>query len=264
VTPTGKSMTKTDVPCQVKQYGDWVGFTDVIEDTHEDPVLKENVDILGEQAGDTWDILRAGVLKAGTNVLYTNGTARSDVNSVISRDLIRTAIRILKRQEAKPLRSIIKAGMNVGTKPIPESFIAVAHVDMQPDFERATGWVAVHEYASQSGMVDGEAGSIGEVRVAFDNNLTPFPDAGGLASTNSTLSTTGTQSDVYPILIFGANAYGVVSLGGKNAVTTYVNNPKAITGDELAQKGSIGWKGWTGTVILQDLWMVRIEAAAKG
>jgi N4-gp56 family major capsid protein len=264
VTPTGKILTKTDVSCQIKQYGDWVGFTDVIEDTIEDPVLNEMTDILGEQAGDTWDILRAGVLKAGINVLYANGTTRATVNNVITRDTIRTAVRILKRQEAKPIKNIIKAGPNVGTMPVPDSFVAVCHVDCQPDFERCTGWVPIQSYPSLNGLMDGEAGSLGEVRVVFDNNLVPWPDAGTTASTNSTLSTSGTNSDVYPILIFAANAYGIVPLGGKNAVSTYVNNPKAITGDELAQRGSIGWKGWTGTVILQDLWMLRIETACKG
>ena len=41
VTPTGKKLTYTDVPVQLSQYGDWIELTDVIEDTHEDPIQRE-------------------------------------------------------------------------------------------------------------------------------------------------------------------------------------------------------------------------------
>src|SRR5574337_951933 len=261
VTPTGKTLTKTDVQTPLKQYGDFITTTDVIEDTHEDPILKESTDILGEQAAETYDVLRAGILCAGTNVLYATGTARSGVNNVVTRDQIRTVIRTLKRQEAKQITSIIKAGPNIGTTPIPRAYVLCCHSDAQPDLERMAGWLPVQQYPSQSNLIEGEAGTIGELRVVFDNNLTPWPDAGTTASTYGVLSTTGTNADVYPMLVFAKDAYGTVALAGKNAVSTYVNNPKPTDSDPLAQRGTVGWKGYTGTVILQDLWMLRIETA---
>lgn len=262
VTPSGKTLTKTDVTCPVLQYGDFITITDVIEDTHEDPVLQEATNILGEQASDTWDILRAGVLKAGTNVLYANGSARSDVNSVVDIATFRTAIRLLKRQEAKTIRERIDAGPNVGTNPVGPAFVCVMHADAQPDIVQLDGFVYRHQYSNPSDAFEGEIGSIPDVRFIIDNNLTPWADAGD--TKGSTLSTTGVNSDVYPLLIFGKDAYGTVALGGKNSVSTYVNNPKPITGDELAQRGSVGWKGWTATAILNDAWMIRIETALNG
>ena len=265
VTPSGKTLTKTDVTATIKQYGDFVLITDAIRDTHEDPVLKESVDILGTQADETWDVLRAGILKAGTNVLYAAGqTARADVLDVVTRANLRTVIRTLKAQEAKPITSIVNAGPNIATTPIPPAFVIVCHSDAQPDLEQLTDWNPVHKYASTNGLVNGEVGSVGEFRVVFDNNLTPWADAGDTASTNSVLSTTGTDADVYPMLVFGMDAYGVVPLGGKNSVSTYVNNPKAIDTDPLAQRGTVGWKGWTTTAILNQNWMLRIETALKG
>ena len=265
VTPTGKTLTKTDIMTTLQQYGDFITITDVVLDTHTDPILQESQDILGDQAGDTWDVLRFGVLKAGTNVLYANGTTRATVNNVFTRDQLRTAVRILKKQLAKPITNIIKAGPNIGTSPIPKAFVLVCHSDAQPDFERlGTDWKPVQQYASSMGLIEGEAGSVGEIRVVFDNNMTPWADSGTTASTNSTLSTSGTNSDVYPMLLLGADAYGTVALAGKNAVATFVNNPKSITGDELAQRGSVGWKGYTSTVILNDAFMLRLETALKG
>jgi N4-gp56 family major capsid protein len=266
VTPTGKILTKTDVQATLNQYGDWVGITDVIEDTHEDPVLREAVDVLGEQAPEMIDLTRAGVLKAGTNVFYANGTSRATVNDIFDADTFRTIERALNLQYAKPLREVINAGVNIATSPIAAAFVAVCHSDLKPDFERlaSNAWTPVHKYASTNGLIQGEIGSVGAFRVVVDNNVTKWEDAGTTAATNSTLSTSGTNSDVYPILIFGKDAYGIVQLAGKGSVNTYVNNPKAINGDELAQRGSVGWKGWTTTAILNDLWMARLETAAKG
>lgn len=264
VTPTGKALNKTDINIPVRQYGDWVGITDVIEDTHEDPVLNEMVDLLGEQAPEMYDKIYYGVLRAGTNVVYANGSQRSDVNTIITDTLVQKLTRILERQEAKRIRSIVKAGPNIGTSPIPASFIAVCHCDLRKDIEGLTGFVPVHKYASTEGIIEGEMGAVGQIRFVFDNNCAALPNAGGAKGTM--ISTGGVSADVYPVLIFGKSSYCTVPLGGtdkgQSSVQTYVNNPKPITGDELAQRGSVGWKGWTGSGILNDLWMVRLECAA--
>jgi len=39
VTPSASTFTKTDIAATLKQYGQILAFTDVIEDTHEDPVF---------------------------------------------------------------------------------------------------------------------------------------------------------------------------------------------------------------------------------
>ena len=260
VTPSGKTLTKTDVSVQVKQYGDFVWISDVIQDTHEDPVLQESVDVLGMQSEETYDVLRAGVLVAGTNVLFANGTVRSDVNTAISKTILRRAERALLRQEAKTITRIIKAGPDVATSPIPPSYIVVCHADLKMDLEQLADWTPVQKYPSTMGLINGEIGSSGLFRFVLDNNLTPWTDAGG--AKGSMISTTGTYADVYPLLVFGEDAYGLVPLAGQNAVQTYVANPKASTSDPLAQRGTVGWKGYTATVILNDLWMLRMEIAA--
>ena len=59
-------------------------------------------------------------------------------------------------------------------------------------------------------------------------------------------------SDVYPILIFAKDAFGMVPLKGKSSMTPMVVNPKPTSGDPLAQRGTVGWKLWNGTIILQN------------
>jgi N4-gp56 family major capsid protein len=202
VTPTGKTRTYRDVTVQVQQFGDFIRHTDWIEDTHEDPILNDNLDALGEQQGETWDILRAGVLVAGTNVLFANGSDRTAVNTPISKTLLRKAERALMRQHAKTIKEKVTAGTSVSTSPIAPAFIAYCHSDLKMDLEKnLPDWTPTQEYASGMGLINGEAGASGSFRFVFDNNIPVFEDAGGTAG--DMISTTGSAANVYPIIIVG-------------------------------------------------------------
>ncbi|RNF52989.1 N4-gp56 family major capsid protein [Marinomonas hwangdonensis] len=263
VTPTGNTLTKTDVTVQTQQFGDWIELTDVIEDTHEDPILSESTEILGEQAAEMMELIRYGALKAGSTVFYagTGVTARANVASAISRDLQRKVTRFLKAQKAKKITKRVAASPNYGTSPVAPAYVAICHTDLEGDIRDMDGFVAVEEYGSGMTPFEGEIGKVEDVRYIASPIFAAFADAGATSSTM--LSTTGTNADVYPILFLGANAYGMIPFKGKHAVTPMVVNPKPANGDPLGQRGSVGWKTRTATVILNDLWMARVEVTAS-
>ena len=101
VTPSAGNITSTDVTATLDQYGQRVQITDVIMDTHEDPVLNELSQSLGETAGQTAEMIIYNVIKAGTQVQYSNGSARNTLNTPLSANVSRKAIRQLKAQDAK-------------------------------------------------------------------------------------------------------------------------------------------------------------------
>jgi N4-gp56 family major capsid protein len=77
------------------------------------------------------------------------------------------------------------------------------------------------------------------------------------------LSTTGTSADVYPVLILGQDAYGVVPLKGQSSMSPTVLNPNTPSkSDPLGQRGYVGWKTWFNAVRLNETWMSRLEVAA--
>ena len=80
VTPTATQFRYEDVEGTLRQYGQVVEVTDHIADLHEDPVLMDASEQCGENIGRTFEALRYGVLRAGTNVNYANGSSRSAVN----------------------------------------------------------------------------------------------------------------------------------------------------------------------------------------
>lgn len=259
VTPSGKTLTKTDITVTIAQYGDFVGITDVIQDTHEDPVLQEAQDILAEQAAQMMELVRYNVLKAGSNVFYANGTARNQVNTKITQTLQRKVQKTLKRQNARQITSVVRSTPNYGTQAVKGSFIAVGHSDLQSDIEDMTGFKPVENYGSVT-PYETEVGAVSECRYLTSTMFASFPDAGAAKGTME--STTGTNADVYPVLYLGQNAWACVPLKGKEAIMPMVVNPKPVQGDELGQRGSVGWKAYHACVILNDAWMCRGEVAA--
>ena len=57
ITPQASKPTFRDVEATIGQYGDYIHLTDVLADTHEDPLISEFSDILGEQAAIMMAIL---------------------------------------------------------------------------------------------------------------------------------------------------------------------------------------------------------------
>lgn len=267
VTPQGSILTNQDYTVTLAQYGDYVTITDVVEDTHTDPVLQTATDILGEQAAVTVEVIRFNTLKAGTNVFLSNKVgSRAAVISPIALSDQRSVTTALNRQNAKKITQVVASNPDFNTKSVEAAYMAVCHPDLETDIRQMTGFVPVASYGTHTTPFEGEIGSVEQVRYLTSTVMTPFADAGasgGGVSAGTIRSTSGTNADVYPILYFGRDAYGIVPLKGKSAMTPMVVNPKPAAGDPLAQRGTVGWKLYTAQVILQDLWMARLEAACS-
>ena len=238
---------------------DRVTITDVILDTHEDQTLNEAVNLLGEQAAQMIEKMRFGVLKAGVNVLYGNGSARTNVNTPISINLQRRAVRALKRQNARFITSIVRSTPSFGTENVAPGYVALIHPDCEADVRQLTGFVPAEKYGSMTPW-ENELGKCEDVRYVSSTIFEPWADAGG--AKGAMLSTSGTSADVYPMLFVGRDAYAIVALKGMFALTPMVVNPKPSDSDPLAQRGHVAWKSMQTCVILNDAWLVRCEVAA--
>jgi len=258
VTPSATSITNTDVTATLAQYGDRAQISDVIIDTHEDPVLGEFSDILGEAAGETKETLLYNVLKAGTSVGYTNGTARATLNTALSATALRKAIRALKRQNAMRITTMLRATDGVGTTPIPACYVAFCHPDAESDLQAITGYTRVQNYGTWKPLGDNEIGSFEDIRFLTSTLYAPFLAAGS-ATLNGMFSTAGVNVDVYPSLIVGKDAFANVALAGAEAITPAVVNPKPSDSDPMAQRGHVSYKFYHAAAILNDAWMYRLE-----
>lgn len=261
VRPTGSNLTVTNVTVTLAQYGSFVPITDVVLDTHEDPVLSELTDgVIPQQAAETIESIRYSKLQATTNKFYAGGVAsRAAVVAAYDLNTQRKIVRALKRQNAKKITKVIKAGPNIATEPVAAAYVCLIHPDLEPTIRGLAGFVPTEKYAGIT-PYEGELGKVEDVRYIASTLNAPYLDAGGAKGTM--ISTSGTSADVYPMIFLGQGAYAISALKGRYAADILVNNPKATFGDELAQNGSVGWKTMQGAVILNDLWMAVCEVAA--
>ena len=263
VTPSGSQLAVTDVTATLAQYGDFIQLSDMVSMTNQDPVVTEATDVLGDQAGTTIDMIRRDVLVAGTNVAYAGGVASRilTVNKLTAADLDK-AIRFLKNQNAKFIKSMMMGSDKVGSGAIRKAYIALVHPDVEYDLEQITGYRAVSDYGSQEGVIDDEIGAYKNIRFVTSTNCKIFADATTAATAGFKVSGSG-KNDVYATLIFADNAYGVCPLSGQ-AMNTYVKAlGSAGTADPLEQRSTVGWKATTTTQILNQAWMVRLESLAS-
>lgn len=264
VTPSGSKLANQDYSVTLSQYGDYVTITDVVEDTHTDPILATATEILGEQAALTVETLRFNILKAGTNVYYANQVAgRSSIITAISLADQRRVTTGLNRQNARKISSVVASTPDYNTKSVEAAYMAVVHPDLETDIRGMSGFKPTADYGSHTTPFENEIGSVEQVRYLSSTVIAPWVDTGGTAVTNSLRYTTAnTACDVYPVLYFARDAFGIVPLKGKSSMTPMVVNPKPSSGDPLGQRGTVGWKLWTATVILQEAFMARLEVGA--
>ena len=264
VTPEGRTLANQDYTVQLAQYGDYVTITDVVNDTHPDNILAEATDLLGENAAETVETLRYNVLKAGTNVFYASNVAsRALVAAAITRTDQRRVTTALNRQNAKKITSVVASRPDYGTASVEAGYVAVVHPDLESDIRNMTGFKAVADYGPHTSPWEGEIGSVEQVRYIATTVAKPFLAAGVVVASAPTLrSNGGVNIDVYPVLYFARDAFGIVPLKGHSSMTPMVVNPKPAPGDPLGQRGTVGWKLWTSTVILQEAFMIRLEVGA--
>ena len=263
VTPAPNMMQYEDISVVLSQYGAWVNFTDVVADTSEDPILNSVTTGLAEQAAAVKEALIWAELVGGTNVIYSGtATSRATVAAPLAEEDLIAAQRYLKAAKARPITRMLKASTNIATEPVAPAFIAFGHTNLEPDFRALTGFVPREKYASGAPISDWELGKFQDIRVILSPDLEIFYGAGA-GSPTGVLSAGGTNVDVYPIVVVGQDAYGIVPLRGMDSVSITVKNPTPTYEDPLAQRGFASYKMWYAVLRLNETWMVRIEAAAS-
>lgn len=269
VTPAGRKLTNQDYTATLEQFGDWAELSDVIMDTHTDPILNVTMELLGESFGLTLEQLRFNKVKAGTQVAYPgSATSRATVASTISLQMQRRITTALNRQMASKFTEILGSTTSYGKQNVEASYFAVAHPDLETAIRSVTDaggnnvFIPVAKYGNPGSAVEGEIGSIEQVRYVLSTVIEPWIDSGAAIGSTGLRSTSGTLIDVYPILYFARDAWATVALRGANSVRPMVVNPKASNGDPLGQRGSVGVKTYHTSIILNDMHLVRFEVGA--
>jgi len=246
VTPPAATISTVEVTATYAQYGNYLTYTDVVSFESADSAIMDMTNVLGDNAGSTYNILTRNILEAGINVNYsgTGNTSRADLGAtdIITSADIAAAVLELKIAHAKKLTSFVNPQTGINTTAILPAFIGLCHVKQSPTIKAMSGFVGVEKYGNRSMIHPQEIGMIEGVRVIETEEASEF---------TSTVT-------VYPFIILAEQAYGKTVVDGQSLTT--IVKPIGFK-DELDQVGSVGWKGTYVAKILNDDFMVRIESA---
>lgn len=261
VTPTADSLTPQDITVTLNQYGCLYQVSDQVVDTYEDDVPAEMKKQCGERVGLIREMVRYGVLKAGTNAYYAGGSSRGTVASKITLGVLRKVARNIRANHSKAITSILAPSPNIGTKPVEASYLVFVHSDAEADIRDLQNFKTVSEYGSRKPIHEQEFGSVENFRFITSPELAPYADSGAAVGSTGLYSTTGSNIDVYPFIVAGEDAWGQVALRGSESLDpTWIPPGEKTKSDPLGQRGFVGAKFYFNATTLNDGWMAVIEA----
>jgi N4-gp56 family major capsid protein len=261
VTPNSNTISFQDVAVTLQNFGVLFKYSSKVENLYEDDVPGEMTKLVGETMGEILELVRYGVLKAGTQVVYANGSSRGSVNMPISLNKLRAAVRILESNRARRVTQRLSPSVNFGTKPVQPAYIVFVHTDGEADTRNLPNFTRVEEYSAFKPIHDREIGCVEQFRFITSPLLAPFLGTGS-STTNGMISVGGTNCDVYPFIIIAESAWGQVALKGMNAITPTVLKSSTIShANPLGMFGYVGASTWFNAVRLNEAFMCRIECA---
>lgn len=261
VTPNSNTITFQDVSVQLQQYGVLFKYSSKTEQLYEDDIPGEMVKLTGETLAEVMELVRYGVLKAGSTVIYANGSSRSAVNTAISLNAIRKAARTLESNRCRRVTSRLAPGVNFGTRAVQPAYVVFCHTDAVSDIRNLPGFTRVEEYGTFKPIHDREVGACEDFRFISSPLLKSFLAAGASVGSSGMLSVGASNVDVYPFIVIGEDAWGQVALKGMSAIKPVVLKASQTNhANPLGQFGYVGASTWFATVRLNDAWMARIEA----
>lgn len=264
VTPSPTGVTYEDVTSVLAEYGAWIPFSNILIETHEDDNLRQFTIGASEQASLTKERILWTVITSGTNVVYSGAaTSRATVQAPLDLGDLQLCTRFLKASMAKPITKIITASEKIATQPVAGGYVGIGHTNLEADIRNISGFVPREQYADSSKLLhDMEIGKVQDIRIILLPHLPYYAGAG--SGTTTGVLFTGANVDVYPLVIFGQDAFAATALKGMDSVNVWVKTPKGGESyeDPLGQRGFVAWRMWYSGVRLNEAWMIRLECAA--
>lgn len=240
VTPAGRNLSISQIIATVKQEGDYVLLTDLLDLVGLDPVITETTELISEQAAETLETRVRDIIFNGTNVYYVGGgIARGNVGGA----------NVFTGTECRRIRQIMARNK---IKKDGDSYIGFIHPDGAYDLKGSAEWREPNTYADPKNIYNGEIGKLYGIRW-IENSMCPIWQGEGNGGI-----------DVYGSLVLGMGAYGVVDVAGSSKPEVIVKQKgSGGSSDPLDQRSTVGWKALMTAVRLQELAMLRIEHSSS-
>ena len=263
--PPAQTISYTDVSVTLKQYAVLFKLTSKAALMYEDDIPGDMKKLTGETLGEVCEMIDFGEFRAGTTVVYANGSTRAGINTAVTLPKLRQCVRTLETNRGKKVTSSIKPGPDFGTAGVAPCFIVFAHTDCSSDIRDLPHFVDRINYGTAITPVhEREFGACEEFRFVSSSLLTPLLAAGS-ATLNGMESAGSAAVDVYTMLIIAEEAWGHVSLKGhgKTSISpTYLPPSQKSHANPSGTFGYVGADFWYAPFRANENWFVRFECGA--
>lgn len=256
ITATPDSLTPVDYPAVMQQYSCLYSFTDKAALLYEDDIPAQMKIQNGERVAWVNELIIYGGLRGCTNVYYGgSGTSIATVNGKMSLALLRRIAANLVGNHAKPNNKQLSASSDYGTTAVEQSFNVYLHSNAESDVRDIPGFTRTVLYASGKPM-KGEIGSVERFRFIIHPDIPELQNAGAAVGATGLKSTSGSNLDVYPVIVCAQDAWSQIALRGENAMdVTYVPVGTKSGADPFGQRGYAGTMWWKAVLIENHGWM---------
>ena len=227
-TPTGQSLSQSNVEATVKQYGAYVEVSDLLDLTAYDSVINDSAELLGEQIGTVVEWVTRDAMCATTNVQYAGGAAgrfELTADDKLTVEEIRKAVRTLKRNKARPF-------CEDGRQP---HFVCICSPEATFDLQNDENWKNVSAYSNAEAIYSGEIGRLyGVVFVerteakVYEQSVLNAVKSATSSTTTFVLKNAPTEAEAAYLskggnkIMIGSDEYTLASTGSFNAATNTV------------------------------------------
>lgn len=261
-TPTANTISYTDVTSTVEQYTVLFKYSSKAELMYEDDIPGDMKKLTATTLAEVAELVAYGQVKAGTSVIYANGSTRAGVNTAISLRKLQQSARTMESNRATHVTTAVKAGPDFGTAPVEASYVVFHHTDGVSDVRALPGFTKRVEYGSAITPVHPrEYGACEDFRFVSSPLFAPYL-AGGSPTLNGMYSVGAASVDVYPFIIMAENAWGHISLKGNGYTGISPTVISSRTKNHANPSGMFGYVGadfWYACVRLNENWMTRVE-----
>jgi len=163
----------------------------------------------------------------------------------------------LRKAKAKKFKSALGANGNTATAGARDAYVCLVDANRTNDLRYARNadgtlfypnFISVEQYPNAGSAMEYEVGRMGDI--CFVESDQAAIDGGG-------------ARDVLLDIVLGKDAYCNVSVKGKGGTQTIIKPlGSSGTADPLDQRGTVGWKAYAGSRILNNTFMVRIEGTS--
>jgi len=243
-------VTVEEEELALDHYGAYIEITDENEMYNLDKIKSKYLKLQSNQAKRTAEQIIKDKVYNGLAVVYADdATTRAEVGAGAKKmtpanfELI---IDKFTQQGGETIEERLVGSTKVSTEPIEEAFIAIVHHSMRTDLEKMDGFVKSINYGTQT-RLPGEFGSFDKIRFIEDKEGESVIEG---------------DDTILQGIVFAADAYATLTLKGSRNLRTIMHDA-SVVGGPLEQFSTIGWKMIMGAGILNQEWIVRIEASSS-